>query len=960
MKFPDFRMKKFSDAQHNYINGVFAALLLIISQCITGQELKWPGITKETRPWTRMWWMGSIGTKQDITSAFTNYKDAGLGGLEITCIYGVKGRENEFVNYLSPGWMDKFTHILTEGERLELGIDLANASGWPFGGPWVNSEDASRNINVKTFMLNEGEKLNEKVEFIQQPLIRAAGIKPDMSTLSEPVSINKNLQLYALDQIRFEKALPLKSLIAYSSSGDIIDLTEKISDSGYLDWIAPTGEWRLYALFEGWHGKMSERAGPGGEGNVIDHFSQKATENFLSKFNESFKGYDTRYLRGYFNDSYEVDDASGQADWTDSLFTEFERRRGYDLKYHLPALFQMETPEKNERILSDYRQTISEMILENFTIKWTDWAHDAGKITRNQAHGSPGNILDLYAASDIPETEGYELSRLKFASSAANVTGKRLVSCEAATWLNEHFVSSLSDIKNAADLFFLSGINHLFYHGTCFTPEDDPWPGFLFYAATEFTPANSFWKDFHALNDYVTRVQSFMQNGKADNDVLLYFPIFDSYSVYGRGMLQHFDGLTPEMKKSRFGMAVEQLPGIGFSYDYISDLQISKIKFTDGRLRTEGNDYETIIIPGCKYIPSETFSKLIELSNEGATIVFYGDLPENVSGFTDFGARTLSFNEMKGSLHFYLAGEHAKIAVNGKGKLISGDNLGELLNVAGLKNERMSIDSITFIRRKTDNGLCYFIKNSSGNAFEGWLPLSTHASSAGIFNPLSGDYGKASIRTSGEGIEIYIQLRPTETMIIETYSGMIKGENYWFYTADSAPDPITGKWKLTFVEGGPNLPESRTLDSLVSWTQSGGDDVKNFSGSAIYSTSFSKPAGKADAWKLDLGNVSSSAEVYINCKKYATLIGPYFDVEIGDKDLKRENTLEIVVSNLMANRIAWMDRNGIEWKKFYNVNMAAKLKENTKNGIFDASHWLPMQSGLLGPVTLTPLSVLKQ
>jgi hypothetical protein len=63
----------------------------------------------------------------------------------------------------------------------------------------------------------------------------------------------------------------------------------------------------------------------------------------------------------------------------------------------------------------------------------------------------------------------------------------------------------------------------------------------------------------------------------------------------------------------------------------------------------------------------------------------------------------------------------------------------------------------------------------------------------------------------------------------------------------------------------------------------------------------------------------------------------------------------IEVSNLMANRIAWMDRNGIPWKKFYNVNMAPGLKENNKNGLFDASHWEPVESGLSGPVTITPV-----
>ena len=48
--------------------------------------------------------------------------------------------------------------------------------------------------------------------------------------------------------------------------------------------------------------KNGERAGPGGEGDVIDHFSASAIDHYLSKFDEAFKGKDISYLRYYFND----------------------------------------------------------------------------------------------------------------------------------------------------------------------------------------------------------------------------------------------------------------------------------------------------------------------------------------------------------------------------------------------------------------------------------------------------------------------------------------------------------------------------------------------------------------------------------------------------------------------------------------------------------------------------------
>lgn len=215
--------------------------------------------------------------------------------------------------------------------------------------------------------------------------------------------------------------------MAYSDQGEILNLTDKVKDRK-LDWVAPAGSWALYAVFQGWHGKMVEGAAPGGEGMVIDHFSSEALKRYLSRFDQAFAGHNLGNLRALFNDSYEVDDAEGQSNWTPKFFDEFSERRGYDLREELPALFGKDTAEKNSRVLTDYRETISDLLLERFTIPWREWAASRGALVRNQAHGSPANILDLYAASDIPETEGQEILRMKFATSAAHVTGKQLAS----------------------------------------------------------------------------------------------------------------------------------------------------------------------------------------------------------------------------------------------------------------------------------------------------------------------------------------------------------------------------------------------------------------------------------------------------------------------------------------------------------------------------------------------------
>ena len=98
----------------------------------------------------------------------------------------------------------------------------------------------------------------------------------------------------------------------------------------------------------------------------------------------------------------------------------------------------------------------------------------------------------------------------------------------------------------------------------------------------------------------------------------------------------------------------------------------------------------------------------------------------------------------------------------------------------------------------------------------------------------------------------------------------------------------------------------------------------------------------------------------MNGRDVATLIGPPYRFVVDDASVSATNVLEVSVSNLSANRIRDLDRRGVAWKKFYNVNFPARLPQNRgPDGLFTAAGWDPLESGLLGPVTLTPLSVIR-
>lgn len=962
---------------------LIASLGLLISLCGWSQ-VKWPAISSTTKPWTRWWWPGSAVNTNDLSANLEAYKAAGLGGVEITPIYGVAGYEDQFIDYLSPRWMDMLQHTLREAKRLQLGVDMATGTGWPFGGPHIDAAEACKDFSIRTWTLQAGNRLPDTVICFQEPFIRAVGNQiyelhgiykteptkgsiaaplqkaatraPDINTLKEPVSQNENLQALALDQVKFRKRMPLQVLMGYSDKGDRLDLTRYVDEAGVLQWTPSEGNWTLYGLFMGWHGKMVERAAPKGEGNVIDHFSLPALQKYLGAFDKAFAGYDLSGLRGFFNDSYEVDDARGQSNYTPDLLQEFEKRRGYDLRLHLPALIKKDHDEHSLRILHDYRLTLSELLLEKFTIPWQQWAKAKGKLVRNQSHGSPANILDLYGAVDIPETEGSEILRFKFAASAAHVLGKPLVAAEAATWLDEHFKAGLRDVKLLVDKYFLGGVNHIVWHGTSYSPANDPWPGWLFYAAVHFQPTHPFWNHFKALNNYVARCQSFLQSGGPDNDVLLYFPFADKISQPGSELLHHFDGMNG-FDSTGFKEVAEQLLAKGVAFDLLSDRQLQQLTCNGSILQAPGGNYKTIILPDVRLIPLESMEQLQALAKNGATILVYKNLPADVPGFAKLGENRQRFTAIMSSLQLQHDGQQQK-AVCGKGAFVLSDDLQQLLHYAAVPQETMVQYGLQCVRRSIGSGKYYFISNTGTQTVNQWVPLATTCQGAYLYDPMLMQAGVARTKTENGQSMVWLQLQPGQSCIVQTSTKEATGKAYMYIDQRAMPQTITGNWSLQFISGGPALPADVVLPELKSWTTLEDTAAHSFSGTAAYTMWFAKPetAGNYNAFLLDLGKVEQSAEVWLNRKRIATLIGPLYQVTIPAADLRENNLLEVRVSNSMTNRIICLEKQGMPWKKFYNVNFPARLAANRDaNGLFTAQHWQPEPSGLLGPVTLTPV-----
>ena len=833
---------------------IFHLLFLIphSSFLICAQSAQWPTPLPEAKAGTRWWWLGSAVDKANLEWNLSEYARVGIGAVEITPLYGVLGNEKNELQFLSPQWMQALKDVQDISREKGIEVDMNCGTGWPFGGPLVPIEEAAC-----------------KAIFIDT-LIHAKSV--DVNTISLPVP---------------EKERPYAKLQCI-----------KAFPTGQTD------QWRVIAVYASRTRQKVKRAAPGGEGWVIDHFDRQAVKHYLDRFEQAFASSGVPYPHTFFNDSYEV----YHANWTPTLFDEFLKRRGYDLRNHLPELLGFK--DDGNQVLSDYRETLSDLLYENFTLQWVAWSHSHGVQVRNQAHGSPANLLDLYAAVDIPEIEGFglsefgikglrtdpgmtrknysDLSMLKYAPSAAHVMGKPFTSSETFTWLTEHFRTSLSQMKPDLDLMFAAGVNHVFFHGSCYTPKDDPWPGWKFYASIDMSPTNSIWRDAPFLMQYIERCQSFLQMGKPDNDFLVYLPVHDMWKQRTKELLMQFDIHAMDKHAPTFIQSILRIDSLGYDCDYISDRQLEKVTLQDNQLVTEGGTrYKGIIIPtGTTISPA-----LKALLSRWSSLVVYGE---------DATAMALlaKAEPMKSQLH------------------------------------------LRSIRRQNDTGYHYFIANLTPNDICQNVALAVPFNSATWYDPMTGDITPALVNNG----KVAISLRSGESRILRTSSVQYAEAIPQSTKQDFA---LAGPWSLSFIEEAPRVPQHFTLDTPQTW-EALSPEAAITMGTGVYTTTFQMTKQQArQHWMIDLGDVRESARVYINGQFVGCAWAVPFILDCRNTLKKGKNELRIEVTNLPANRISDMDRRSVPWRKMKEINV---VDINYKKTTYES--WQPVKSGLNGEVRL--------
>lgn len=788
------------------------ALVLVSGTAASAPDTGWPDPDSESRPWLRWTWPG--GKPDTELEAIAR---AGFGGVEV--IAGPATEANTaLVEWLSPGWVEMTSIAAAEASRLGLGFDLACQAGSAPGGSFL--PDGATATTLEPFIASHPGGL------LETPL---------------------------------PEGTP-SCLGAWPRSGPPVDLLPFVDpDARILRWDAPAGPWRIYGSFDQHRVARIGDPAPGAEGPALDPYSPGATALWLQRLDTAYQFADPPRAR-----TLEFTPLPG-ATWTADLFPAFQRRRGYDLRAQLPALFGEVDEGTTDRVLADYRETIAELQFDALTA-WHLGSHAQGTLTRAYGQASAGNPVDLHSVPDIPgmrldaPPDDEKRLQLRFAASAARLTTKPLVTATYRAG-RDHPLSP-AELKRATDLLFLAGANHL---------------------ALELSPASPLWRDATAFTAMLARCQGVLQTGAPDTEVLLYYPAHDFHTERG-GIPDEADERTRWLRATAFQRAAETLDDHGIPFDVVTDRLLADATADRGRIIVGGLPYRSLVLAEVRRLSDSTANHLLELARRGAPIAILGSWPEDVPGLPTPDIR-------RGNL--FTAMQKLRTFP----QVLEGNHPVRLLERHEIAPEAMADLGLSFVRRSHAEGHHYLVVNRGPGTVDAWVPLARPWESAVFMDPrFIRRTGLAPMRTRDDRQELHLVLEPGESRILRTFhSRQATGPAWPDHSPSAGPRTIAGTWSVSFPEGELSPADFET-PVLGSWGTLADPLARSFQGTATYGIGFEVPAdGK---WLLDLGEVAHTARVRIDGKEAGVTFAPPHQLDISRFVSGGAHALEIEVTNL--------------------------------------------------------------
>ena len=883
------------------------------------------------------WWLNGNVDQAAITKDLEWMKAIGMGGGLIYDGGGGAGPTPTGPLFGSPAWTGLFVHAVKEADRLGLELSLNPQSGWNLGGPDVTPEQAGKVTAWAELRLTGPQNFTgplpaPKAKVFRDTVVLACRIQ---GAVSKPIrqlrekSLFKELGGSAADCRPLLEDIPPTSGEADLPPAEVINLTAQRDAAGNLSWKVPPGEWQILRF--GWTlngGHVSTSSGDW-KGLMVDYLDAEALKTYWNKnivplldAVGPLAGAD-KAIVGISTDSWE----GGGLNWSRTLPEAFLRSRGYDLTPWLPVIAGRIVGDRDQsnRFLADLRKTIAELMAAQQYGALAALASERGLGIHCEAggpHVGPFDALANLGRQTAPMGEFWVPSPHRFReedrffmktpASAAHLYGKRIVCGEGFTSVGPHWNDTLwSAQKPTFDHEACAGLNLMYWQGFTCSPASAGIPGQEFFAGTHFNPQITWAGMAPGIIGYLNRCQAMLQRGLSVADVLVY--VGDQ---------------APNIPGRKQAAPAGILPG--YDFDWCNeDALLNRITAKNGRLvLPDGVSYQALVLPDHAVLSLPVARRLREFVKAGVAII--GPKPVRTASLSGWPESEAELKTIATELW-----SHDRIATN-----ITAAALLSRRNIA--PDVQWPRGKLDWIHRRDGAAEIYFISNQEKSAINTEVTFRIGGRQPEFWNPLTGERSDAAAFTQENGrTHIPISLDPYGSVFVvfrKPIAALAKGAARDNETKVTPVGEISGPWTVAFdpAWGG---PASVSFATLSDWTQNPDEGIRNYSGTATYRTTFSKPDGNGP-FILDLGNVAEMAQVRVNGKELGRVIWtPPYRIAL-PADLKPSgNQLEIRVAN------TW-------WNRLLADQTLPKEKRLTRTNVTPKPGGKPLPSGLLGPVRL--------
>jgi hypothetical protein len=997
---------------------ILIAVALFTSSCTqnnngpTLSELKkgFQNPPDSARPGVYWFIMDGNISKQGITADLESMKAAGLGSVLLMEVN--VGIPRGKVDFMSEEWMNLFTHIVRESERLGIAITLGVGPGWTgSGGPWVSGAQSMKHLVCSSIQVSGSERkpivllkpapmnpyfgegsftpeLKQKwLDYYEDVAVLAfptpsgnfkiIDITEKALFYREPYSSKPGVKPYLLSLANYTEPSPGTAI----SKKEIIDVTSFLKPDGELEWKVPEGNWTIMRMGSRNNGAVTRPAPIPGVGFEADKFDTTALNAHLANFTGKLlqkTGIPDKNLQGGLKmlhmDSWEM----GAQNWTAKFREEFNKRRGYDPLPFVPVFagLVVESLEKSERFLWDLRQTSQELVFENHVLQLKKYARKFNMGFSIEPYDmNPTADLDLGALADVPMGEfwsqGYgfntSFSCIE-AASIAHIEGKKVVAAEAFTAYLDAWKIYPGSMKNQGDWAFATGINKFMYVIFQHQPLNDSLkPGMTFGPyGLHHDRTQTWWPMAYEYHKYIARCQYLLQQGKTVADILYLSP--EGAPQVFRAPGETSDVFLPDKK--------------GYNFDGCSPSQLMKASVADGKVTfPSGASYRLLVLPATETMTPALLNKIESLVNDGALII--GNPPLKSPGLTNYPECDQQVAAKSQSMWgVTTAPSQISERLIGKGKIYWGgafshitlpelypdyDATASILREMGIPEDFVSTEPLRYIHQLIPSGEIYFVSNKSDSAINASCLFRVSKGTPELWDPITGETrvlpdfklekGQIQIPLQFEAFESYFIVFNYNKKVDQAHSSGLEN-----FTQSEVLFEVKSPWTLSFDPkwGG---PEKVIFDTLADWTSRPEEGIRFYSGIANYHNTISLPenvnAGKNTDLFLVLGEVNNLARVRINGKDPGVVWTAPFRIKITDALTPGENQVDIEVANLWPNRLIGDEQkpdDGIKDGKWPEWLQNGKPGTSGRFTFTTFKHYRAdsplLKSGLIGPVKL--------